>query len=62
LLSGLAEVDIKGERTRLTAHEATDVAAGKEHYFLNLGDEPMVILCIYGSDHVTRAFVGQISK
>lgn len=58
----MAEVDIKGERTRLTAYEFTDVAAGKEHYFLNLGDKPMVILWIYGSDHVTRTFVGQMSK
>ena len=51
-------VDIDGERTRLKAYDSTYVAAGKEHCFLNVGDEPMVILWIYGSDHVTRTFAG----
>ena len=58
LLSGEAEVDIEGERTRLKAYDSTYIAAGKEHYFLNVGDEPMEILWIYGSDHVTRTFAG----
>ena len=58
LLSGEAEVDIEGARARLTAYDSTYIAAGKEHYFLNVGDEPMVILWIYGSDHVTRTFAG----
>mgnify|MGYP001479737913 CR=1 FL=1 len=57
-LVSLEEVDIEGERTRLTAYDSTYIAAGKEHYFLNVGDEPMVILWIYGSDHVTRTFSG----
>ena len=58
LLSGEAEVDIEGARAHLTAYDSTYIAAGKEHYFLNVGDEPMVILWIYGSNYVTRTFAG----
>ena len=54
LLSGRAEVEIDGETTELTAYDTTYVAAGVEHCFRNIGDEPMVILWIYGSNTVTR--------
>ena len=34
------------------------MTAGVEHCFRNIGDEPMVILWIYGSNKVTRTFAG----
>jgi quercetin dioxygenase-like cupin family protein len=58
LLSGRAEVEIEGATTRLEPYDSTYIAAGVEHCFRNVGDEPMVILWIYGSDRVTRTFAG----
>jgi quercetin dioxygenase-like cupin family protein len=58
LLSGLAEVEIDGETTTLDPYDTTYVAAGVEHCFRNIGDEPMVILWVYGSNRVTRTFAG----
>lgn len=56
LLSGRAEVEIDGATTELSAYDTTYVTAGVEHCFRNIGDEPMVILWIYGSNKVTRTF------
>ncbi|MBN43531.1 MAG: cupin [Alphaproteobacteria bacterium] len=58
LLSGRAEAEIDGETTELSAYDTTYVTAGIDHCFRNIGDEPMVILWIYGSNKVTRTFVG----
>ncbi len=58
LLSGEAEVEIDGETTRLGPYDSTYIAAGVEHCFRNVGEEPMVILWIYGSNRVTRTFAG----
>ncbi|MEK9831966.1 MAG: cupin domain-containing protein [Alphaproteobacteria bacterium] len=58
LLSGRAEVEIDGKTTELKAYDTTYVTAGAEHCFRNIGDEPMVILWIYGSNRVTRTFAG----
>lgn len=58
LLSGAAEVEIEGETTRLAPYDSTYIAAGAEHCFRNVGNGPMVILWIYGSDRVTRTFAG----
>ncbi|MEP4379833.1 MAG: cupin domain-containing protein [Alphaproteobacteria bacterium] len=58
ILSGRAEVEIDGETTELKAYDTTYVNAGVEHCFRNIGDEPMVILWIYGSNKVTRTFAG----
>lgn len=58
LLSGRAEVEIDGATTELGAYDTTYVTAGAEHCFRNIGDEPMVILWIYGSNKVTRTFAG----
>ena len=56
LLEGVAEVEIDGERTALKQYDTTYVPAGKPHRFINVGDEPMLILWVYGTDHVTRTF------
>jgi quercetin dioxygenase-like cupin family protein len=56
LLEGTAEVEVDGTRTALSPYDTTYIKAGVEHAFHNTGDEAMVILWIYTSDHVTRTF------
>jgi quercetin dioxygenase-like cupin family protein len=56
LLEGSAEVEIDGAVTQLVPYDSTYIAAGVEHAFRNTGEDPMVILWIYTSDHVTRTF------
>jgi quercetin dioxygenase-like cupin family protein len=56
LLEGSAEVEIDGAVTPLVPYDSTYIAAGVEHAFRNTGEDPMVILWIYTSDHVTRTF------
>ena len=58
LLEGEGEVEIEGARTRLKPWDTTYIAAGREHCFRTVGDAPMTILWIYGSDRVTRTFAG----
>jgi quercetin dioxygenase-like cupin family protein len=56
LLSGSAEVEVAGARTLLAPYDTTYVKADVEHAFRNVGEDPMVILWVYTSDHVTRTF------
>jgi len=56
LLEGVADVEIDGELTRLKRYDTTYIPAGKPHRFINVGDEPMLILWIYDTDEVTRTF------
>ena len=56
LLEGDGEVEIEGHKQRLTRYDTTYIPADKPHRFNNVGDTPMLILWVYGSDHVTRTF------
>jgi len=56
LLEGFAEVEIDGELTRLQRYDTTYIPAGKPHRFINIGDEPLLILWIYDTHEVTRTF------
>ncbi len=56
LLDGSAEVEIDGERTALTQYDTTYIPAGKPHRFVNVGEDSLLILWVYGTDHVTRTF------
>ena len=56
ILEGDAEVEINGERTRLSRYDTTYVPAGKPHRFINVGEGPMLILWVYDTDEVTRTF------
>jgi quercetin dioxygenase-like cupin family protein len=56
LLEGEAEVEIEGMRTPLKRHDSMFIPEGIPHRFLNVGEGPMPILWIYGSDRVTRTF------
>ena len=56
LLEGKAEAEIDGVRSTLEPYDTTYIPAGSPHRFINVGDEPMLILWIYGTDHVTRTF------
>ena len=56
LLEGEGEVEIDGTRTPVKQYDTTFVPAGKPHRFVNVGKNPMLILWVYGADHVTRTF------
>jgi len=56
LLEGTAEVEVDGERTALSRYDTTYIPAGKPHRFINVGEDPMLILWVYGTDNVTRTF------
>ena len=57
LLGGKGEVEIEGEVTQLSPHDTTYIPAGKPHRFLNTGQDPLLILWVYGAREVTRTFV-----
>ncbi len=56
LLEGVAELETGGERITLKPYDSTYIPAGEAHRFINIGAGPMIILWIYGTDHVTRTF------
>ena len=58
LLEGQGQVEIDGEVTPLKPYDSTYIPGGHQHAFRNTGDQPMKILWIYGSNHVTRTFAG----
>jgi quercetin dioxygenase-like cupin family protein len=56
LLEGEGEVEVDGKTTRLGKYDTTYIPAGRPHRFNNVGASPLVILWIYGAQHVTRTF------
>jgi len=56
LLEGEAEVEVGGRRTPIKRYDTTYIPQGEPHRFINTGDGPMLILWVYGTDHVTRTF------
>jgi quercetin dioxygenase-like cupin family protein len=56
LLEGVGEVEIDGVVTPLVPYDSTYIAGGVVHAFRNTGEDSMLILLIYTSDHVTRTF------
>ena len=56
LLEGEGEVEVDGEVTRLKRYDTTYIPADKPHRFYATGTAPMLIMWIYGADHVTRTF------
>ena len=53
---GAVEVEVDGVKTRLKQYDSTYIPPDKPHRFNNVGDTPMLIMWIYGADHVTRTF------
>ena len=56
VLEGDAEVEVDGTTTRLGKHDSAYISAGKPHRYNNVGATPLLILWIYGAEHVTRTF------
>lgn len=56
LLEGEGEVEVDGQTTRLKPYDSTYIPADRPHRFNNVGADPMLILWVYGADHVTRTF------
>ena len=56
LLEGDGEVEVNGHRTLLKRYDTTYIPADEPHRFNNVGETPMLILWVYGTDHVTRTF------
>ena len=56
LLEGEGDVEVGGRRTPIKRYDTTYIPQGEPHRFINTGDGPMLILWVYGTDHVTRTF------
>jgi quercetin dioxygenase-like cupin family protein len=56
VLEGEAEVEVDGKATRLGKYDSAYISAGKPHRYNNVGTTPLLILWIYGAEHVTRTF------
>ncbi len=56
MLEGSGECEIDGKTTKLKKFDTTYIPANVPHRFYNTGKEPMRILWIYSSNHVTRTF------
>ena len=56
LLEGDGEAEVEGKRIPLNRYHSMFIPEGIPHRFVYTGDEPMLIMWIYGSDRVTRTF------
>lgn len=56
ILDGDGEVEVDGQSTRLAKYDSAYISAGKPHRYNNVGTTPLLILWIYGAEHVTRTF------
>ena len=56
VLEGECEVDVGGLTTHLSKYDTVYIACGTAHRYNNVGTIPLLILWVYGSDHVTRTF------
>ena len=56
VLEGEGEVEVDGQATRLAKYDSAYISAGKPHRYNNVGATPLLILWIYGAEHVTRTF------
>jgi mannose-6-phosphate isomerase-like protein (cupin superfamily) len=54
VLQGDGEVEIDGVVTHLQPFDSTYIRAGQSHAFRNAAEEPLRILWIYPTQHVTR--------
>ena len=57
ILEGRAACDVDGERQELEPFDATFVAAGVPHRFVNIGQGELRILWTYSAVDTTRTFV-----
>src|ERR1700680_2202695 len=56
VLEGDCEVEVDGLTTRLGKYDTVYIAREKAHRYKNVGETPLLILWVYGSNHVTRTF------
>jgi len=56
VLEGEGEVEVDGTTTRLGKYDSAYISAGKPHRYNNVGATPLLILWIYGTEHVIRTF------
>ena len=54
VLLGEGEVEIEGIVTSLRPFDSTYILAGQNHAFRNAAEQPLMILWIYPTQHVTR--------
>jgi mannose-6-phosphate isomerase-like protein (cupin superfamily) len=56
ILQGRAEAEFGGKRHPIGPMEVAYIPEGEVHCFHNVGDDPVVMLFIYGAGEVTRTF------
>lgn len=57
ILQGMARADVGGQVVDVEPFDTAFIPEGVEHRFVNAGEEPLVLMWIYGATYVTRTFV-----